>query len=194
MSNLLNQITGNKGKTDLNPIELDSYVESIVSEYVGSYLRNRIYLARSANADIKEDKGYTTIVEFLAYVNNELNFIRMWSLASMKDEIWPRIINDENILRFVFKGTTNVSVRSFASDEQFNKLVTHVAGALSCLSFGENDIIDDAAFVDVLPRNDELVSLFMKNQWALFLYYLTRLDIISIVTGGGSSNEQRRSD
>jgi len=188
MSSLISQFSG-KNKVDLNPLELDLHVQRVVHDYVGSYLRNRIYLARTANIDIKTDVNYTTVVEFIAYVNNELNFIRMWNKASMKDEIWPNIINDENILQFVFKGTTHVSVQSFISDEQFGKLVSHIAGALSCLSFPDNDIIDDDSFVKVLPRNDELTDLFTKNQWALFLYYLTRIDIISMVTGGGTSDE-----
>lgn len=187
MSNLLNSFT--KGKTDLNPLELDLHIESVVEEYVGSYLRNRIYLARSANQEVKDDVGYTEVVEFLVFINNELNFIRMWSLASMRADIWPKIIENENILRFVFKGTTNVSVRSFISDDQFGKLVAHVAGSLSCMSFNDNDIINDDEFVKVLPRNDELTKLFTSNQWALFLYYLTRIDIIKMITGGGKSDE-----
>lgn len=188
MSNLIQQFSG-KGKTELNPLELDLHVQGVVEEYVGSYLRNRIYLARSAQQEIKEDIGYTTVVEFLAFINNELNFIRMWTPASMRDDIWPMIVEDEYLLRFVFKGTTNVSVRSFISDDQFGKLVGHIAGSLSCLSFSNNPVINDEAFVNVLPRNDELTELFTKNQWALFLYYLTRIDIIDIITGGRSANE-----
>lgn len=188
MSSFLDQITG-KNKTELNPLELDAYVESVVADYVGSYLRNRIYIQRSSNQEVKDDPGYTKVVEFLAMVSNEFNFIRMWSTASMKSEIWPLIMGDEVLLRFVFKGTTNVSVRSFVSDDQFNKLVTHVAGAISCLSFKDNTIIDDDSFIDILPRNDELVNLFTGNQWALFLYYLTRINIIEIITKGVSSND-----
>jgi len=188
MSSIISQF-GNKGKSDLNPLELDLHVEGVVADYVGSYLRNRIYLSRVSKTEVKDDVGYTSVVEFLAFVNNELNFIRMWAPSSMKDDIWPKILTDENVLRFVFKGTTNVSVRSFTSDDQFAKLVTHIAGSLSCLSFSNNDIIDDDAFVKILPRNDELTDLFTKNQWALFLYYLTRIDIIEIITGGGKADE-----
>lgn len=183
MSNLLNSFTG-KGKNELSPIEHDAYIEEVVGKYVSSYLRNRIYLAHSSNTSVSEDPGYKTIVEFLASINNEFNFMRMWSPADMKNTIWPTILSDEIILRFVFKGTTLVSVKSFINDEQFEKLITHVAGALSCLSFKDNSIIDDDAFIGILPRNDELIKLFRENQWALFLYYLTRIDIIQLVRGG----------
>jgi hypothetical protein len=181
MSNILESITGKK--KDLNPIELDAYVEDVVAKYVSSYLRNRIYLARAGKTEVKDDPGYTAVVEFIAMINNEMNYIRMWSEADMREHIWPNIVGNEHILRFIFKGTTHVSVKSFVSDEQFSKLVTHVSGALSCLSHKGNTIIDDDEFVSVLPRNDELLPLFTANQWALFLYYLTRLDIIQLIAG-----------
>lgn len=189
MSNLINTFTGKNQKSELNPIELDAYVEKIVSKYVGSYLRNRIYLASSAKIDIKDDPQYTKVVEFLAVVSNELNFMRMWSKAAMTNDIWPMIVNDEVILRFVFKGTTHVSVKSFTSEESFSRLTAHVAGALSCLSFGNNPVIEDEQLISILPRNDELLELFTGNQWTLFLYYLTRIDIISVIHNTEDNND-----
>lgn len=189
MSNIFQSMTG-KGKVELSPVELDAEVQSIVSEYVGTYLRNRIFLAVQGNKPIKEDEGYMAIVSFLALVNNEFNHMRMWSTADMTTVVWPQIAADDHVLRFVFKGTTYVSVRAFNGDEPFHKLVEHVAGSLSCMSHTNNPIIS-GDLVSVLPRNDELTELFMGNQWSLFIYYLTRINLVEIVTaskvGGATS-------
>ncbi|ANH51620.1 hypothetical protein RAY_155 [Erwinia phage vB_EamM_RAY] len=185
MSSLINNLTG-KNKVEFSPIDLDSEVERVVSEYVGTYLRNRIFLAAQSKIPVNEDPGYLQIVNFLALVNMEFNHMRMWSTSDMTNTVWPQIVEDEYVLRFVFKGTTHVSVRCFDGDVPFQKLVDHVAGSLSCMSHGGNEIIA-AALTQVLPRNDELVELFTGNQWSLFIYYLTRINIIEIVTNSGGS-------
>lgn len=174
------------GRTaEVTVLELDAAALEVVEVYVATWLRNRIMHNKALKRSVTEDKIYVDVVNYTVKLNSTLFYPRLWSEDGIKTEIWTPLNQEQDILDFVYRGASELYVRVFGkavdtSNVSFTSLAKHVADGLCVMSSSDGGLLE-THHLDVFPRYEDLEKLFTNNPWLLFVYYMSRLDLFTLI-------------
>lgn len=173
---------------EVTVLELDAASLEIVENYIGNWLRNRILHNKQQKRNISEDAIYNAAVNYIVKLNSTLFHPRLWSEAGIRTEIWGPLDSDQNLLDFVYRGASELYVRVYgkASDTtniSFSMLAKHIADGLCVMSGRDGGLLDEH-HLQVFPQYGALERLLISNPWVVFVYYLARMDLFTLISQG----------
>lgn len=175
--------------TDPPVLDMDAAAQEVVEEYILVWLRSRIMHNKQSKREISKDEVYTKVIEYMVNLNSSFFYARLWSESGIKELIWPPMVNDQSLLEFVYRGASVLHARVFGrtSDTKnpaFTALSQHLAESLCLMSATDDSTLIPIEMREVFPHYATLEDMFAANPWLVFIYYLSRVDILSLIEKG----------
>ena len=172
---------------DLPILEMDAAAQEVTEEFLYTWITSRIRHNKAMKRDIKDDKVYVAVTEYVVGLNSAFFFPRMWSKSGIEDIIAKRMEEEQAILEFVYRGGAQLYARIFGTrstdqtNPAFQMLTKHLCDSLCIMSSNDSNNLVNETHREVFPVYATTQALFDKNPWLVFIYYLCRVDIFELI-------------
>jgi hypothetical protein len=165
-------------------LEMDLAAQEVVEDYFLTWLRTRIKHNKTAGRKISDDEIYNAIIRYAVSLNSSFFYARLWSESGIRESIWEPLESNQDLLDFVYRGASMLYARVFGRSTDTANLSAmalgkHLADSLTVMS--SNASLLPASMREVFPLYQDLEKKFETNPWLFFIYYLTRVDILSAI-------------